>query len=41
VLTQDEIAEMRNSGARIKARVGERRADYLANLAQPKLSGAA
>jgi glutathione S-transferase len=41
VLTQDEVAEMRNSGARIKSRVGERRAEYLANLAQPKLSGAA
>jgi glutathione S-transferase len=41
ILTQDEVAEMRNSGARIKSRVGERRAEYLADLAQPKLSGAA
>jgi len=41
VLTQDEVAEMRNSGTRIKSRVGERRAEYLSSLAQPKLSGAA
>jgi glutathione S-transferase len=41
VLTQDEVAEMRNSGTRIKSRVGERRAGYLSGLAQPKLSGAA
>jgi hypothetical protein len=32
---------MRNSGTRIKSRVGERRVDYLSGLAQPKLSGAA
>ena len=41
VLTQDEVAEMRNSGVRIKKRVGERRAEYLSNLAQPAMSGAA
>ena len=41
VLTEDEIAEMRNSGTRIKGRVGERRAEYLSRLAQPAMSGAA
>ena len=41
VLTKDEVAEMRNSGTRIKNRVGERRAEYLSSLAQPALSGAA
>lgn len=40
VLTADDVAEMRNSGARIRQRVAERRAEYLADL-QPKLAGAA
>lgn len=40
VLTEDEVAEMRNSGIKIKQRVAARRADYLAD-AQPKLAGAA
>lgn len=43
-LTETEIADMRASGTKIRARVGARRADYLANLAQgrqPALSGAA
>jgi glutathione S-transferase len=40
MLTADDVAEMRNSGIKIKQRVGERRAEYLAE-AQPSLAGAA
>jgi glutathione S-transferase len=41
VLTDQEVAEMRNAGAKIRHRVAERRAEYLADLRPPALSGAA
>jgi len=41
VLTGEEVAEMRNSGAKIRQRVAERRAEHLADLKQPALSSAA
>ena len=41
VLTESEVVEMRTFGSRIRQRVGERRAEYLSELSQPTLSGAA
>ena len=41
VLTGNEVAEMRTSGAKIRDHVGKRRAEYLSSLAQTALSGAA
>jgi glutathione S-transferase len=40
-LTEAEVAEMRESGTKIRARVGERRADHLADMRRHVLAGAA